>query len=76
MSNKFIKFLQDILKDDSKRFSLSKTILLIGAISLTVCMFKMIVLKEMTPEYFLIYASFVMGHSNLSKYLDTKSKKE
>ena len=67
-----IQFVRELFRDDSGRPSLSKTIL--GACALIACVVivKLTYMKELTPEYYLIFLSFATGHASMSKYLDKK----
>ena len=42
------------------------------AVSATIFMWKMVLLHEVTAEYFIAYLAFGTGHASLSKFLDKK----
>lgn len=65
-----MNFILSLIKDDSKRLSLNKTILFIVAASATLFMWKLVIQHELTVEYFITYLAFGSGHTSLNKFLD------
>ncbi len=64
--------IRELLTDDTKKLSLSKTMLFGGWLFVSGYMLRLIVEKEFTPEYLVIYIAFVSGQHLTSKWLDSK----
>lgn len=69
-------FINDLLKDDSGKYSLSKVILCMVAISATILLWKMVLLKETTDMIWVGYLAFGTGHASMNKFLDRKKNNE
>jgi hypothetical protein len=63
-------YIADLLKDDSGRYGLAKSILSCGFVIATLVIVYLTVSNQLTTEYFGIYVGLISGHHLASKWLD------
>ncbi len=73
MFSKFKADIRQLLSDDTSKLSLSKTMLFFGWLFVSGYMLRLIIGKEFSPEYLVIYIAFVSGQHLTSKWLDGKA---
>lgn len=67
------QWFNDILKDESGRYSLSKFLHLTIGLSGIAISWKLVIFKEYSAEYFIVLLSYGMGQQTLNKFLDNRS---
>ena len=75
MLTKLKDYYLELTSDDSGKISLSKTMLFLGFIFISLYMWKLMVMKEITIEFFVTYIGFISGHQLISKKLDKAGNK-
>jgi hypothetical protein len=63
---------RELITDDSGRLSLSKTMLGFGWLFVSAFVWNLIVTRQMTPEYLVIYIALISGQHLTSKWLDSR----
>jgi len=61
---------RELLSDASGKLQLAKVMLWFGFLFLSAFVWKLILTRTLTIDYFVVYAGFVSGHQLVSKYLD------
>ena len=72
MFTKLRKDIRELITDDSGRLSLAKTQLALGFLFVSAFLWELIVTKTITPEYLIIYVTFVSGGHLASKWIDNR----
>jgi hypothetical protein len=66
-------YVSTLLKDDSGRYSLNKSMLFFGWLFVSAFIWKLIVTKQLTESFLVIYCAFISGQHLTSKFLDLKA---
>lgn len=69
------RLIRESLSDNSTgKYSAGKIVLMLTSVAATVFMWKLIIAGGMSLDFFIAYLAFGSGHSNISKWLDKKTK--
>jgi len=70
---KLLRILDESIKDNvTGQYSHSRIIALIIGICASIFMWKLVIMGELTIEYFMAYLAYGTGHQTLNKFLDNK----